>query len=180
MSRPAQRGDEAELFERNAERLLRVVRRAIGGRHDVAEDACSFAWLQLLRTQPERESIFSWLCIVAIREARRILKGQARHAYFEENPPEPTPSHLDKAADLQLTLEAREALELIAAELSQQKVRIFSMHVAGLSYEEICAATGYSRTQVNRHMVRSRARLRERRKEKQGPDCERPGGGEAR
>jgi hypothetical protein len=75
--RPAQRGDEAELFERHSGRLLRAVRRAIGGRPQVAEDACSFAWVQLLRTQPERDSIFPWLCVVATNEALRLLKPVA-------------------------------------------------------------------------------------------------------
>jgi RNA polymerase sigma factor (sigma-70 family) len=181
VSGPPQRGDETKLFERYGERLLRVVRRATGGSGHVAEDACSFAWLQLLRTQPERDSTFSWLCIVAINEARRILKGQARNVEFDEDLAEPTPAHLDRGADLELTIEARQALELIAAELSEQKVRIFSLHVAGLTYDEICAATGYSWTQVNRHIVRSRARLKESRTERQDPDGPRaPRGGEAR
>ncbi len=157
MSGPARRGDEAELFERHAKQLLRVVRRAIGGRRAVAEDACSFAWLQLLQTQPERDSIFPWLCVVAINEARRLLKGQARHAELDEYTAGSPPSC--KGADLELTVEVHEALGHIA-ELSAQKVRIFSLHVAGLTYDEICEATGYSWTQVNRHMVRARARVR--------------------
>jgi RNA polymerase sigma factor (sigma-70 family) len=162
MSGPAQRGDEAELFERHAERLLRVVGGAIGGRGHVAEEACSFAWLQLLRTQPERDSIFAWLCVVATREAGRLVKAQARHSEFDEDPAEPVPAHADRRADVQLTVEVREAFEHIA-ELSAQQVRIFSLHVAGLTYDEICEATGYSWTQVNRHMVRARSRVRARR-----------------
>ena len=163
MSGPAQRGDEAELFERHAARLLRIVRSALGGRHHVAEDACSFAWLQLLRTQPERDRIFGWLYAVAINEARAQLKRQSRQAEFEESPREPTPAHFDERADLELAREAREVLEQMADELGEQKLRIFSLHVAGLSYDEICAATGYSWTQVNRHMVRARSRVRARR-----------------
>lgn len=175
MNRPAVHGDEAQLFERDSERLLRVVRGAIGGRHHVAEEACSFAWLQLLQTQPERDSIFPWLCVVAINEARRLLKGQARHAEFDEAPAEPTSAHFGSGADLELVIEARQALELMA-ELSEQKVRIFSLHVAGLTYDEICAATGYSWTQVNRHLTRSRARLRQRRRgDEQGGGGPRPG-----
>lgn len=162
MSGPAQRGDEAELFERYAERLLRAVRRAVGGRRHVAEDACSFAWVQLLRTQPERRSIFPWLCVVATNEARRLVRGQARHVEFDEDVAGSTPSPCCQGTDLQLTMEVREALEHIA-ELSAQQVRIFSLHVAGLSYDEICEATGYSWTQVNRHMVQARARVRARR-----------------
>lgn len=162
MSGPTQRGDEAELFERYAERLLRAVRRAIGGRRHVAEDACSFAWVQLLRTQPERHSIFPWLCVVATNEARRLVKGQARHAEFDEDAVGSTPSPGAKGRDLQLAVEVREALEDIA-QLSAQQIRIFSLHIAGLTYDEICDATGYSWTQVNRHMVQARSRVRARR-----------------
>jgi RNA polymerase sigma factor (sigma-70 family) len=162
MSGPAQRGDEGELFERYAEQLVRAVRRVTGGSRHVAEDACSFAWLQLLRTQPEREAIFPWLCVVATNEARRLLKGQARHAEFDEDPADPARAHADRRADVQLTVEAREALEHIA-DLSAQQVRIFSLHVAGLTYDEICEVTGYSWTQVNRHMGRARLRVRARR-----------------
>jgi RNA polymerase sigma factor (sigma-70 family) len=160
--RPPQRGDEAELFERYAKLLVNTVRRALGAPRQVVEDACSFAWLQLLRTQPGRDSIFAWLRVVATREALRLLKAQARVSAFDEDRAEPTPAHVDRSADLQLTIEALEALDFIAA-LTPQQVRIFSLHVAGLSYGEICDATGYSRTQVNRHMMRARSRLRARR-----------------
>jgi RNA polymerase sigma factor (sigma-70 family) len=181
VSSPARRGDEAELFERHAARLLRIVRSAIGGRHHVAEDACSFAWLQLLRTQPERDRLFAWLCAVATNEARHQLKRQARHVEFEESPAEPTRAHVDERSDLELGVEARQALEQMRDELSEQKLRIFSLHIAGLSYDEICAATGYSRRQVDRHMRRSRARLRERRKEAQPlEDALASGGGQVR
>jgi RNA polymerase sigma factor (sigma-70 family) len=141
---------------------VRIVRGTIGAPGHVVEDACSFAWLQLLRFQPERDALFAWLRVVATREALRLLKGQARHAAFDDDPVEPTPAYVDKSTDLQLAAEVREALEHIAA-LTPQQVRIFSLHLAGLSYDEICDATGYSWTQVNRHMVRARSRLRARR-----------------
>jgi RNA polymerase sigma factor (sigma-70 family) len=157
--RPRQRGDEAELFERYGERLVRIVQGAIGAPRHIAEDGCSFAWVQLLRFQPERDAVFAWLRVVATREAIRLLKGQARNAAFEEDPLERTPAHVDMRTDLQLTVEVREALEHIAT-LTSQQIRIFSLHLAGLSYDEISEATGYSWTQVNRHMVRSRSRLR--------------------
>lgn len=159
---PRQRGDEAELFERHGERLVRIVQHTIGVPRHIAEDACAIAWVQLLRTQPERDAIFAWLRVVAAHEALRLIRAQGRQAPFEEEPAEPEQAHVDKGADLHLVLEVREALEHIAA-LTPQQVGIFSLHVAGLSYEEICEATGYSRTQVNRHMGRARSRLRARR-----------------
>jgi DNA-directed RNA polymerase specialized sigma24 family protein len=45
--------------------------------------------MQLLRTQPERDAIFAWLRVVAIREALRLLKAQGRQAAFDEDPAEP-------------------------------------------------------------------------------------------
>jgi RNA polymerase sigma factor (sigma-70 family) len=160
----------------DAERLLRVVRRAIGGHLDVTEDACSFAWLQLLRTQPERDSIFPWLCTVAINEARRLLKGQARHAEFDKEAAGSASLPGGKGPNLQLTVEVREAFEHIAG-LTAQQVRIFSLHVAGLSYDEICEATGYSWTQVNRHMGRARSGLRARRRGRHPSSGARPAAG---
>ena len=58
---------------------------------------------------------------------------------------------------------APQAVRIVATPISAQQVRIFSLHVAGLTYDEICEATGYSWTQVNRHMVRARSRVRARR-----------------
>jgi RNA polymerase sigma factor (sigma-70 family) len=142
---------------------VRIVQLTLHVPRHIAEDTCAFAWMQLLRTQPERDVIFGWLRVVATREALRLIRAQGRLAPFEEEPVEPESAHVDKSADLQLTLEVREALEHISP-LTQQQVRIFSLHVAGLSYEEICEATGYSRTQVNRHLVRARSQLRARRR----------------
>lgn len=85
-SLPLQRGDEAELFERHGERLVRLVRSTTGASRQVAEDACSFAWIQLLRRQPERDAVFAWLRVVATREAVRLLKRQLRDAALDEDP----------------------------------------------------------------------------------------------
>jgi len=45
----------------------------------VVEDACLFAWLQLLRRQPDRDHIRGWLCTVARRETWRLC-AEARKA----------------------------------------------------------------------------------------------------
>jgi RNA polymerase sigma factor (sigma-70 family) len=159
--RAPQRGDEPELFARYGDRLVRVVQRAIGAPRHIAEDACSLAWLQLLRFQPERGSIFAWLRVVATREALRLLRSQGRHAPLVEDPVEPEPAHTAKT-DLELTVEVLEALERIAA-LTPQQVRIFSLHLGGLSYGEISRATGYTTRTVERHVMRARKKLRNHR-----------------
>jgi DNA-directed RNA polymerase specialized sigma24 family protein len=54
-------GDEAALFDRYHVRLVRVVGRAVTASRQTIEDACAFAWVQLLRSQPRRQHVFAWL-----------------------------------------------------------------------------------------------------------------------
>lgn len=156
---PPQRGDEAALFERYAERLVRSVQRALGVSRQIAEDACAIAWFQLLRTQPERAAIFAWLRVVATREAIRLARSQGRDLQLDEYTPGAPTSYRDRRVDPQLAAEVREALQLVRS-LSARQIEIFSLHVAGFSYDEISGMTGYSWTAVNRHMARARSRLR--------------------
>ena len=81
MSRPLpeSRGDEAELYAR----LHRALERAVGARVDgpavCVEDACAFAWEQLLRKQPERSGrLFGWLVTVAVHEGWRLVRLERR------------------------------------------------------------------------------------------------------
>jgi RNA polymerase sigma factor (sigma-70 family) len=158
VSTPAQRGDERELFERHDKCLVRMVQGTTGAPRQLAEDACAFAWLQLLRRQPERGSVVGWLFVVALNETRRLLRAPV-HAELDHESDGRAPSCGARPTELDVTVEAHEALEEIAA-LSEQQVRIFSLHLAGLTYDEISEATGYSARQVDRHVARARARLR--------------------
>ena len=53
------------LYERYGQRLLRLTAYAVRTSPDIVDDACSFAWVQLLATQPRRETVFPWLRTVA-------------------------------------------------------------------------------------------------------------------
>jgi RNA polymerase sigma factor (sigma-70 family) len=157
-----QRGDETALFERYAKKLVRAVRAELRVSEHIAEEAAAIAWIQLLRSQPEREAIFAWLRVVAIREAIRLLRAQGREPSLDEDHADAGRACEDRRADLELTVEAREALERLGA-LTARQIQIFSLHVAGLTYEEISAATGHSRRAVERHVTRARRRLRDAR-----------------
>jgi RNA polymerase sigma factor (sigma-70 family) len=161
---PRMRGDEQVLFQQHASRLSRVVQGALRVRPHIVEEACAFAWLQLVRTQPERQQIFAWLRVVATHEALRLLREEGRQ--------EPTAGANLEADDLadfvfQVSVDATseerrracEALELIAA-LPEREARIFARHVAGYTYEEISAETGDSLRTVERQLVRARGRIR--------------------
>jgi DNA-directed RNA polymerase specialized sigma24 family protein len=61
------RDDEAELFRRHGDWLVRVTRLRLQCPEALPEDACAHAWLQLCRTQPERtDSLPGWLRVVAL------------------------------------------------------------------------------------------------------------------
>ena len=73
--KPVPLGDERELFLRHHQRLLRVIAARVSAPLATVEDACAFAWLQLVRHQPERgERLFGWLATVAYHEALRLIR----------------------------------------------------------------------------------------------------------
>ena len=57
----AARGDEARMFAIYVPRLRAQVRRIVRTSLENVDDACSFAFLQLLRYQPDRDSAYAWL-----------------------------------------------------------------------------------------------------------------------
>ena len=133
---PPQRGDEAELFRRYAGRLIADTRRSVKTSHAVIEDACAFAWVQLLCHQPERDILFGWLRKTAVREALRLVAAGRRVASLEVVPEPARRDGPDSA------LEFRAALDAVArAGLSARQERILGLAAGGHSYREIAALT---------------------------------------
>ena len=169
-STPPPRGDEAELYRRHYRKLHRAVAHAVSAPRELIEDACQTAWTIMLRTQPDRDAIFAWLRVVAIREAYRLcaierrelqrLRVDARAAVAQ--------SHT-----LDDELEALEGLRALAALPPRQRTDL-SLKVAGYSYNEIRNLTGgRTLTNVNKSLVKGRARIREaRRQTANGDPCE--------
>jgi RNA polymerase sigma factor (sigma-70 family) len=164
------RGDEAALYAQHSDRLLRQVRAAVNTSDAIVEDACAAAWAILLRRQPDRTpTLGAWLRIVAIREAIRmdrrarsavsmdVLAATPMHAdgdtagVTREALP---PTHSDDAV-----IVARDALRELA-QLPPRQRRLFALHVAGYSYQEIAQLTGDSLRTVDRQLRRARQRVR--------------------
>ena len=154
--RGALRGDEAQLFAAYHGALRDRVTRHADTRSSNVDDACSFAWLQLLRCQqPERDKTLEWLTTVAIREARRLDRADRRLARLETAGEPHTQSNV-------LTHEqAREALEVVAL-LPDRQRQAFALHVAGLTYAEIAVATGRSVRSIDAYLRRARRAVRGR------------------
>lgn len=159
-------GDEAELFRRHHRGLVRSVQAAVRGPRDLAEDGCAFAWVQLLAKQPERdERLFGWLRKVAIREAWRLGRVRSREGALEDlgarAPERDWETLVAGRVPLEDQLAAREALRALTA-LRPRERRYLELKIGGHSYreiQEICGGRSY--TNVNKHLTRARARLRQ-------------------
>lgn len=152
-TRPRQHGDEAQLFAELHDKLFHTVRKQVNANDALIEDACGFAWIQLLRYQPSRECIFGWLRLTAVREAWALSALERRGLPLSEEIT--LDGRILIATDLDLQLDAREALRAVA-QLRPLQRRSYSRHVAGLSYAEIAAENQQTNRQVQRHLRRAR------------------------
>jgi len=153
-------GDEAELYRDLQPRLLGLLRSTLTAREQTLEDACSLAWVQLIRTQPDRApSVFGWLYVTARHEALRLIALERRTPALE---PAGDRHLLAFAAPVQdgARERAAEALEALGA-LPERQRRLLCLQAAGYSYAEIAALEGVSWRVVDRHLRRARARVAE-------------------
>jgi RNA polymerase sigma factor (sigma-70 family) len=149
------RGDEAQLFRDYEVALKCAVRHNVNAPEQVVEDACSNAWLQLLRYQPGRTNIFAWLRTVAIREAWRAAERERREVKLDRLPALRDPH----ATPLEQQLAARDALALLAS-LPERQRRYLTLLVAGHSHDEIVRHCRTTQTNVTKHLGRARRHLR--------------------
>jgi RNA polymerase sigma factor (sigma-70 family) len=155
------RGDEDELYRRHDHDLRSAVTYAVNAPCELIEDACQNAWAIMLRVQPDRTSMFRWLCVVATREAFRLCERERRHIHLETILPEGSrDAVIANALSLDDILEAREALTMLASLPVRQRADL-TLLVAGFSYSEIAQMTGgRTHANVNKQITKGRARLR--------------------
>jgi DNA-directed RNA polymerase specialized sigma24 family protein len=154
------RGDHGELFEALADRLLAAVRAAVRTSPVNVEDACAFAWLQLVRYRPERACAFGWLRKTAIREAVRLERRSVRTVELD--------TVADVVAGSALGLDRQLALivageQIRAARLRPREARVLGFRVAGYSRREMAELTGDSDRSVDRQLVRAQRKLNDAR-----------------
>jgi DNA-directed RNA polymerase specialized sigma24 family protein len=163
-TRPSQvvRGDEEALYRRHHRDLERTVAHAVRAPRELIEEACQTAWTTLLRSQPERPTIFAWLRVVAIHEAFRLSATERRDARLEHLTGDSGgwDAVIPDGRSLDAALEAREALRALAALPARQRDDL-ALLIAGYSYREIAEITGgRTRTNVNKALGKARERLR--------------------
>jgi RNA polymerase sigma factor (sigma-70 family) len=156
--RPELIGDEADLFLAHHEALVRYVARLVPHHPLEAEEACAFAWSELVRLQPRRERVVAWLAVVARREAIRLVHRARREPCSAEPSGRPvwTAEH-----DLTRTLDTRAALQLVAT-LPARKRAVLGLRLGGYSHAEIAGALQMTPRTVHRQLTRARAAVRAR------------------
>jgi DNA-directed RNA polymerase specialized sigma24 family protein len=157
------RGDEADLYARYHDRLVRTVARAVNAPAALVEDACQAAWLILLRRQPDRgPTLFGWLRTVAVHEAYRLWREDRRDARLEDlGDADGWEAFVGEGPSLEDAVEARRALAVLAS-LPRLQREDLALFVAGFGYAEIArlGARRRSSNNVNKHLVKARARIR--------------------
>jgi RNA polymerase sigma factor (sigma-70 family) len=150
----ALRGDEDQLYRDHARTLRSVVRMKVNTTDDNLDDACAFAWMQLVRRQPRRDTVFGWLRTVAIREAIRLDRAERGRVCADLDGLE-HPALRDLHADPDARDELIDALDTLAGLQDRQRV-ILGLYALGLRHKEIAEVTGDTARTIQRQMVRAR------------------------
>jgi DNA-directed RNA polymerase specialized sigma24 family protein len=101
------RGDELDLYSEFHRVLFRTVLRRVNASVDTVQDACSFAWVQFLREQPDRERNWKgWMVTTARREAWRLnaIEWNERESFDPDR--EPRTHGPDERYELRMRFEA--------------------------------------------------------------------------
>lgn len=162
-------GDEARPLRRAPRRAPALDQAGVNAPEALIEDACQFAWTQLIRTPPDRgPRLFGWLRTVAIHEAYRPSRAQRRETALEElvapeanggSSPEGWEALIEGLVDLDTQLDAKRGLSVLAS-LPERQRRYLALLVAGYRYQEIVELAGVTYTNVNKHLTRARASVR--------------------
>lgn len=154
----------AALYRSKSKWLEEIVR--LGVRHasdPVVEDACQFAWDQLVDhlSGVKRETALGWLARTAIREARRLRRREELFPSLDaalELAGEGIVRGESPAAD-ELT-ERRDRLRAVS-QLPERQQRLLWLHALGLNYVEMAAQVGCTTRTIDRQLWRARRALRE-------------------
>jgi RNA polymerase sigma-70 factor (ECF subfamily) len=151
-----------ELVERHHPELVRIAF-AVTGDLDAARDAAQLAWIKAWQRLPsvrEPDRLRAWLIAIAANEARQRLRSDRRRRLREIAPATADDgldeSRTDVTAPEQLDL--RDAFVLLPP---GDRSLLAMRYLAGLTAEEIGAATGLTASGVRSRLSRLIARLRE-------------------
>jgi DNA-directed RNA polymerase specialized sigma24 family protein len=152
-------GDEDQLYRTHARTLRRVVRIKVNTSDETVEDACAFAWMQLVSCQPRRNTVFAWLRTVATREAIRLDRIERNRRSTELGELE-HPALRDLRTDPHTQDEIIDAFDTLASLKDAQRITL-GLHALGFRHSEISEITGDTARTVARQMLRARRAVME-------------------
>jgi DNA-directed RNA polymerase specialized sigma24 family protein len=151
-------GDEAQLFELHARILRSRVGRQVRTSHANIEDACAFAWMQMLNYQPPRDRLIGWLRRTAVREAIKLDRRGRRWTELTEDPGALRLVAGSLTDDCLELLAARDAIA--AAQLRDREADLLALHAAGYSYAGTAKLRSITPRTAERQLLRARRKLR--------------------
>jgi len=156
------RADLARLYLAFARPLQGSVGAEVRASRPVLEDACQFAWSQLVRDRDHvrPETVLAWLIRTATREARRLLRVEAREPSLE--------AELESQGDTIPVPAAHEPTELaqrheqlaLVGQLPVRQQRIIWLRALGLSQVEMAAHERCTYRTAERRLTQARDWLR--------------------
>lgn len=157
----------AAYFAEHASGLQRAVGVNVTASEATVEDACAFAWTQLVRRADvdlSDERGVGWLYRVATREAWRLTsieRGAVSYSATIDDPDHWGLGASEPASpqDVEATVGARTRLDAVRA-LPERERRIVLLQAFGFTHAEIARRTGDTVRTVERQLRRAKQRLR--------------------
>lgn len=167
---PRRRAEIAKFYSAYHRRLQRRIGYFMAGAGNAFfDDACAYAWVQLVRRDDVRldRRGFAWLSTVALHEAWRMAREDRERPVglfwpdAESEHELPDPAGLDgDPLQRALAAELHRARVYSVSALKPRERQALALQALGYDYHEIAALTGASYTAVNRRLSEGRARLR--------------------
>ena len=157
-------GDEAAmraLWARHAPHIDVVVRRLVGGDHELAADVAQEVWIQIFKALPgyRGESQFgTWAHRIAVNRTLNALRQRRRLSSLETNDIDEECAAVEPEAERNILAAS---IEAATAQLSPGARAVFVMHdVEGFTHEEIATALGITAGGSKSQLFKARAKLR--------------------
>jgi DNA-directed RNA polymerase specialized sigma24 family protein len=156
----------ATMYATHDAELHRLVERRGSPHHATVEDACAFAWTQLLSAdhvdlRPPRWQALAWLTTVAVHEAWRLNRIHRRDGPFDPEKIDTLSMHRQRAVPAAHDVAAQHLRLELVEELPERPRRFLLRLALGYSYDEISVAEGVSRSTTNKQIARAKRILRD-------------------
>ena len=149
------------LWSRHAPHIDVVVRRLVGGDHDLAADIAQEVWIQIFRALPSYrgDSQFgTWAHRIAVNRTLNALRQRRRLAGLETSDLDEESAAVEPDAERNIIAAS---IEAATAQLSPGARTVFVMHdVEGFTHEEIATALGITAGGSKSQLFKARAKLR--------------------